>query len=60
MSKIKKIELNVDFIGGLGSLTIEEERALSNFFKQRKLQKSKSVSPTKKTKQTAKRLKTIA
>ncbi|MFV7236079.1 hypothetical protein [Flavobacterium sp. ZB4R12] len=37
MRKIKKIELEVDFIGGEGSLTIEEEKALSDFFKQRKL-----------------------
>ncbi|WP_291102499.1 MULTISPECIES: hypothetical protein [unclassified Flavobacterium] len=37
MRKIKKIELEVDFIGGEVSLTIEEEKALSAFFKQRKL-----------------------
>lgn len=35
--KTKKIELDVDFIGGQGSLTKEEENALSDFFKQRKL-----------------------
>lgn len=35
--KNPKIELDVDFIGGQGSLTIEEEKALSTFFKQRKL-----------------------
>ena len=34
--KTKKIDLDVDFIGGQGSLTIEEEKALSNFFQQRK------------------------
>lgn len=34
--KSSKIELNVDIIGGHGSLTIEEEKALSAFFKQRK------------------------
>lgn len=34
--KTKKIELDVDFIGGQGSLTTEEEKALSNFFQQRK------------------------
>lgn len=45
--KTKKIELDVDFIGGLGSLTIKEEKALSEFFKQRKLQKSKAVYQTK-------------
>jgi len=59
MSKTKKIELDVDFIGGQGSLTIEEEKALSEFFKQRKLQKSKSVSQTK-TSRPAKQLKSIA
>ena len=37
MRKIKKIELEVDFIGGEVSLTIEEEKALSTFFKERKL-----------------------
>jgi hypothetical protein len=35
--KTKKIELDDDFIGGLGPLTKEEENALSDFFKQRKL-----------------------
>jgi hypothetical protein len=58
--KTKKIELDVDFIGGQGSLTIDEEKALSEFFKQRKLQKAKSVSTTKKSTQPAKRLKSIA
>ena len=41
--KTKKIELDVDFIGGQGSLTIEEEKALSNFFQQRKLTKKAST-----------------
>jgi hypothetical protein len=58
--KTKKIELDVDFIGGQGSLTIDEEKALSEFFKQRKLQNAKSVSTTKKSTQPAKRLKSIA
>ena len=35
--KSKKIELEVDFIGGEGPLTAAEEKALSDFFKQRKL-----------------------
>lgn len=35
--KAKKIELDVDFIGGQGSLTEEEENTLSDYFKQRKL-----------------------
>ncbi|HUM89711.1 MAG TPA: hypothetical protein PKV50_09275 [Prolixibacteraceae bacterium] len=35
--KQKKIELDVDFIGGQGALTVEEEKLLSDFFKQRKM-----------------------
>ncbi len=34
--KTKKIVLDVDFIGGMGPLTSEEEKALSEFFKKRK------------------------
>ena len=41
--KSKKIELNVDFIGGQGSLTTLEEKALSEFFKQRKLIKKRAA-----------------
>lgn len=33
----KKIELDVDFIGGQDGLTKEEEKALKDFFKKRKL-----------------------
>jgi len=54
----KNIELDVDFIGGQGSLTVEEEKALSDFFKQRKLN-SKVISGGKKSKST-KRSKAIA
>lgn len=39
--KQKKIELDVDFIGGQGALTVEEEKLLSDFFKQRKLNSQK-------------------
>jgi hypothetical protein len=35
--KTRKIELDMDFIGGQGSLTIEEEKARSDFFAQRKM-----------------------
>jgi hypothetical protein len=35
--KTKKNELDIDFIGGLGPLTQEEEKALSDFFKVQKL-----------------------
>ena len=41
--KAKKLELDVDFIGGQGSLTIDEEKALSEFFKKRKLQPKKKT-----------------
>ena len=44
--KPKKLELDVDVIGGLGSLTAEEEKALSEFFKKRKTAKT---SKSKKT-----------
>jgi len=53
--RTSKIELDVDFIGGQSSLTSEEEKALSDFFKQRK----GSVKAVKKTKVTS-RAKTTA
>ena len=34
--KTTKLELDVDFIGGQTSLTVAEEKALSDYFKQRK------------------------
>ena len=34
--KTKKLELDVDFIGGQDALTSEEEKALSEFFKKQK------------------------
>ena len=37
--KTKKIELDVDFIGDHVGLTATEEKALSDFFKQRKLER---------------------
>ncbi len=50
--KTTKTELDVDFIGGQTSLTIAEEKALSDFFKQRKANtiKTKSVQRIKKEK----------
>ena len=39
--KTKKSELDVDFIGGQGSLTATEEKALSEFINQRKLTSKK-------------------
>ncbi len=41
--KTKKTELEVDFIGGQGSLTLEEEKAISDFLKQRKLTSKTSL-----------------
>jgi hypothetical protein len=41
--KTNKIDLDIDFIGGLGSLTKIEEKELSDFFKSRKLVAKKSV-----------------
>ncbi|MBL7815463.1 MAG: hypothetical protein JNL70_10645 [Saprospiraceae bacterium] len=35
--KAKKLDLDIDIIGGEDSLTLAEEKALSDFFKQRKL-----------------------
>jgi hypothetical protein len=40
--KIKKTALDVDFIGGQNALTAAEEKALSEFFKQRKISSSKT------------------
>jgi len=37
--KTQKVELDIDFIGGQGDLTEEEEKALSDFFKKKKLAK---------------------
>lgn len=39
---MKEEKLDVDFIGGQGSLTPEEEEALSKFFKERKLSAAKA------------------
>lgn len=35
--KHKKTELDIDFIGGVGSLTKEEEKIISEFLKRKKL-----------------------
>jgi len=37
--RTRKTDLDVDFIGGQGSLTNDEEKALSDFFKKRKQNK---------------------
>jgi len=41
--KTKKIELDVDSIGGQTSLTKEEERSISEFIKKNKSKKAKDV-----------------
>ena len=41
--KTKKAELDVDFIGGQGPLTLTEEKALSDFFKRRKIASQRSI-----------------
>lgn len=52
--KTKKKELNVDYIGGQGSLTLAEEQELNTYFAKQKVgaKKSRSKGTTKKTKQT--------
>jgi hypothetical protein len=40
--KTKKIELDVDFIGGQASLTKEEEKAISDFIRKNKSKKPKN------------------
>lgn len=47
--KTKSKELDVDFIGGQGSLTKDEERKISEYLKSQKLQKSKKQFNAKKT-----------
>lgn len=51
--KTKKEELDVDFIGGQGSLSKEEEIALSDFFKSKRtpIRYLKSVTSKKKKRQ---------
>jgi hypothetical protein len=45
--KTRKIELDVDFIGDQVGLTTTEEKALSDFFKQRKLAGKPTSATTK-------------
>ena len=47
--KTKKIELDVDFIGGKTSLTKEEEKTISEFIKKNKSKKTKKTSHKTKT-----------
>ena len=34
--KKKTLDIDIDFLGGQGPLTVEEEKALSDFFRKRK------------------------
>ena len=45
--KSKNIELDVDFIGGQGSLTKAEEIAISNYIKTQKLKNSRKQTSSK-------------
>lgn len=56
--KTKQNELDVDFIGGQGELTSEEEKALSDYFKKQKLKASAHISSKKQN--SAKRVKVAA
>ncbi len=56
--KKDKTELDVDFIGGQEPLTLEEEKALSDFFKQSKLKAKKTLEVTNRRTTIKKRSKT--
>lgn len=45
--QIRKTQLDVDFIGDQSGLTTAEEKALSDYFKQRKLLQQQSVKQAK-------------
>lgn len=45
--KSKNAELDVDFIGGQGPLTSTEEKALSDFFKRRRITSKRSIAGKK-------------
>jgi hypothetical protein len=47
--RTKKVELDVDFIGGQTSLTKDEEKSFSEYFKKNKPKKSKKTSHKAKT-----------
>jgi hypothetical protein len=47
--KTKKIELDVDFIGGHTSLTKEEEKTISEYIRKNKSKKTKKLSHKAKT-----------
>jgi hypothetical protein len=43
MMKHLKNQLDVDYIGGQGALTEDEEKALSEFFQERRVSKNRDV-----------------
>ncbi len=47
--KTRKVELDVDFIGGQTSLSKEEEKTISDYIKRNKARKAKSLSRSYKT-----------
>jgi hypothetical protein len=56
--KNKKLELNVDFIGGQGALSSEEEKALSDYFQVKKKGNKKTVL-SKRSKSAKRKLETV-
>jgi hypothetical protein len=48
--KTKHIELDVDYIGGMGALTENEEKALSEFLRKKKTLRPKKLTKTGLTK----------
>ena len=56
--KTKSKELDVDFIGGQGSMTKEEEKQISEFLKNQKHLRNTKLRPTKK--EVAKRKKAVS
>jgi hypothetical protein len=47
--KKKILDIDIDFIGGQGPLTVEEEKALSDFFRKRKNTLKNPVSDRKRS-----------
>ncbi len=56
--KNKKFELNVDYVGGQGSLTADEEMALSKYFQEKK-RVVKRIDKSKRTKTAKRKLETV-
>ena len=54
--KTRKNELDVDFIGGVGSLTKDEEKRISDFIKSRKVEQKLTHQKTRRKLTTKKRV----